>query len=129
MTDQAKKSVLIVEDNSDNSQLVEKILQFYGIDTVIAPHGNAALDYCKTHHPDLILMDLSLPDIDGMEVTRQLRQLDQYKKLPIIAMTAHAMQGVSEKAKEAGIDDLLTKPFLPADLIHIVRRYLVTTLP
>ncbi len=118
-----KKNILIVEDNPDNSLLVEKILNYYGIDTTITSHGIAAIEYCKEHTPDLILMDLSLPDIDGMEVTRQLRLMEQYKKLPIVAMTAHAMPGVNEKAKEAGIDDLLTKPFLPNDLIQMVQRY------
>lgn len=119
-----KKEVLIVEDNEDNSILAEKILNYYGFKTVISPHGKAALLYCETHQPDLILMDLSLPDIDGMEVTRQLRKKENYRKVPIIALTAHAMRGIQETTQEAGLDDFLAKPFLPNDLITIVRKYL-----
>lgn len=120
----SEKQILIVEDNEDNSLLAEKILKYYGFKTVITSHGNAALEYCETHQPDLILMDLSLPDIDGMEVTRLLRQKTQYQHTPIIALTAHAMRGIQETIQEAGLDDFLTKPFLPNDLINIVRKYL-----
>jgi CheY-like chemotaxis protein len=118
------KEVLIVEDNEDNSLLAEKILSYYGFKTVVTPHGNAALQYCETHQPDLILMDLSLPDIDGMEVARLLRKKNQYKNVPIIALTAHTMRGIQETTQEAGLNDFLSKPFLPNDLITIVRKYL-----
>jgi two-component system, cell cycle response regulator DivK len=118
------KEVLIVEDNEDNSLLAEKILKYYGFKTVVTPHGTAALEYCQTHQPDLILMDLSLPDIDGMEVTRLLRKKVEYQYTPIIALTAHAMRGIQETTQEAGLNDFLTKPFLPNDLINIVRKYL-----
>ena len=73
MTESTKK-ILIIEDNEDNSSLVEKILSYYGFNTFVASHGKAALLYCETHQPDLILMDLSLPDIDGIELTRLLRE-------------------------------------------------------
>jgi two-component system cell cycle response regulator DivK len=118
------KEVLIVEDNEDNSRLAEKILNYYGFKTAVVPHGNAALQYCETHQPDLILMDLSLPDIDGMEVTRQLRKQPKYQQTPIIALTAHVMHGIQETTEEAGLNDFLAKPFLPHDLINIVRKYL-----
>lgn len=118
------KEVLIVEDNEDNSLLAEKILKYYGFKPVIAPHGNAALQYCDTHQPDLILMDLSLPDIDGMEVTRILRKKEQFQHIPIIALTAHVMKGIQESAKDAGLDDFLAKPFLPNDLYNIIRKHL-----
>jgi CheY-like chemotaxis protein len=122
---QEKKEVLIVEDNEDNSLLAQKILSYYGFNTHISSHGNEALKYCETNQPDLILMDLSLPDIDGMEVTRILRKKQGYKNTPIIALTAHAMRGIQEISQEAGLNDFLTKPFLPNDLIAIVRKYLV----
>lgn len=118
------KMVLIVEDNEDNSLLAEKILTYYGFQAVIAATGAAALDYCETHHPDLILMDLSLPDIDGFEVARLLRGKTYFQKLPIIAITAHAMHGIEEMALQVGMNDFLTKPFLPNDLIVIVKKYL-----
>ena len=118
------KEVLIVEDNEDNSMLAEKILQYYGFKTVVTPHGRAALQYCETHVPDLILMDLSLPDLDGMEVTRLLRKKPNYQNVPIIALTAHAMRGIQETTQEAGLNDFLAKPFLPNDLMALVRKYL-----
>lgn len=117
-------TILIVEDNEDNSLLAEKILKFYGYLTVIVPHGKAALQYCETHLPDLILMDLSLPDLDGIEVTRLLRKKEQYQQIPIIALTAHAMHGIQNTTEEAGLNDFLLKPFIPTDLIDIIRKYL-----
>lgn len=123
-TSAGAKEVLIVEDNEDNSLLAEKILNYYGFKTSVMPHGQAALQYCQTHLPDLILMDLSLPDIDGIELTRLLRQQQGYQSIPIIALTAHAMRGIQESTREAGLNDLLIKPFLPNDLIKLVRKYL-----
>jgi CheY-like chemotaxis protein len=118
------KEILIVEDNEDNRLLAEKILNYYGFKTAYASNGKGALEYCETHHPDLILMDLSLPDIDGMEVTRLLRKKSFYQQIPIIALTAHALHGIQETAQEAGLNDFLAKPFLPNDLINLVRKYL-----
>lgn len=118
------KVILIVEDNEDNSLLVFKILTHYGYKPVIAPHGHAALQFCETEQPALILMDLSLPDIDGMEVTRLLRKKKPFEKLPIIAITAHAMQGIRETTQEAGLNDFIAKPFLPEQLIDIIKKYL-----
>lgn len=117
------KEILIVEDNEDNSLLAEKILRYFGFKTFIAPHGNAALEYCKGHQPDLILMDLSLPDIDGLEVTRILRENPQFHNVPIIAISAHALSSFGDN-QEAGLNDFITKPFLPNDLINIVRKHL-----
>jgi CheY-like chemotaxis protein len=118
------KEILIVEDNEDNRLLAEKILNYHGFKTVTASHGKEALQYCETHQPDLILMDLSLPDVDGMEVTRLLRKKPQYQHVPIIALTAHALHGIQELTQEAGLNDFLAKPFLPNDLIHLVQKYL-----
>lgn len=119
-----QKEILIVEDNEDNSLLVEKILNYYGFKTAVALNGNEALQYCETHQPNLILMDLSLPDIDGIEVTRLLRKKPQYQQIPIIALTAHTLHGIQETTQEAGLNDFLAKPFLPNDLINLVRKYL-----
>ena len=119
-----EKMILIVEDNEDNSFLAEKVLKYYGFETYVIPHGEEALHYCETNIPDLILMDLSLPDIDGLEVTRQLRNKEQFKAIPIIAVTAHATPNIQEVADQSGMTDFLTKPFLPTDLVSIVRKYL-----
>lgn len=118
------KEILIVEDNEDNSLLAEKILNYYGFKTVTSPHGQGALQYCETHHPDLILMDLSLPDIDGIEVTRLLRKKKEYQSTPIIALTAHSMQTLQKLSQEAVLNDFIIKPFLPQELITIVRKHL-----
>jgi CheY-like chemotaxis protein len=119
-----KKIILIVEDNEDNSILVEKILNYYDFQTVTVQKGQEALSYCEIHVPDLILMDLSLPDIDGIEVTRQLRLKDSFQKIPIIALTAHTMKGTYEMTQEAGLNDFLAKPFLPNHLVNLVRKHL-----
>lgn len=118
------KEILIVEDNEDNRLLAEKILNYYGFKTAIAQNGQETLEYCETHQPDLILMDLSLPDIDGMEITRLLRKKSHYQHVPIIALTAHALHGIQETTQEAGLNDFLAKPFLPNDLLDLVRKYL-----
>ncbi len=118
------KEVLIIEDNEDNSLLAEKILNYYGFKTVVTSHGQAALRYCDTHLPDLILMDLSLPDMNGIEVTRLLRKKDEFQSVPIIALTAHAIKGIHETTQKAGLNDFLAKPFLPNDLMILVRKYL-----
>lgn len=118
------KKILLVEDNEDNSVLVEKILTYYGFKVVIVSNGESALEYCEKNQPDLILMDLSLPDIDGMEVSRMLRKKSEFQHTPIIALTAHTLHGIQELTQEAGINDLLAKPFLPNDLIEFVQKYL-----
>lgn len=123
MTDKIKE-ILIVEDNEDNSALAEKILNYYGFKTVITTGGSAALEYCEKNQPDLILMDLSLPDIDGIEVTRMLRKKSAYRTIPIIALTAHAMPGIQETTQEAGLNDFIAKPFFPKDLITTINKYL-----
>lgn len=119
-----KKKILIVEDNEDNRILADKILKYYGFETFLAPHGEAALQFCESMVPDLILMDLSLPDIDGLEITRLLRKKEQFKSIPIIALTAHTLHGIEETTHEAGLDDFLAKPFLPNDLINLMHKYL-----
>jgi CheY-like chemotaxis protein len=115
-------NILIVEDNEDNSLLAAKILNYYGFPTTIVTNGQDALNYCDNHFPSLILMDLSLPDLDGREVARRLKNQEQYKHIPIIALTAHAMRSITKP--DSDFDELLTKPFLPEDLMILVRKYL-----
>ena len=118
------KLILIVEDNEENLLLAEKILNFYGYQTMSASLGQVALQYCDANQFDLILMDLSLPDIDGLEVTRLLRKRENFQEVPIIALTAHAMRGIQETTEEAGMDAFLAKPFLPDDLIELITKYI-----
>lgn len=115
--------ILIVEDNIDNSVLIEKILNHYGFETHICSTGQLALDYCSTHIPDLILMDLSLPDFDGLEITKKLKEKKEFANVPIIAVTAYAFREVEELTSKNGFSGFIVKPFIPADFIEVVRQH------
>ena len=109
--------ILVVEDAPDNQVLVEQVFQDSGYRVTCIQDGQAALDWLETNHPDLILLDLSLPEVDGWEVARQLKASDRTAQIPIIAVTAHAMKGDKEAAIASGCDDYLTKP-LDIDLLE-----------
>jgi CheY-like chemotaxis protein len=102
--------ILLVEDNEMNRDMLSRRLERRGYEVVIAVDGQQGVALAQSTRPDLILMDMSLPVIDGWEATRQLKAKDGMKKTPIIALTAHAMSGDREKALEAGCDDYDTKP-------------------
>jgi two-component system cell cycle response regulator DivK len=102
--------ILLVEDNEMNRDMLSRRLERRGYEVVIAVDGQQGVDLAQSAHPDLILMDMSLPVIDGWEATRKLKGLGPMKATPIIALTAHAMSGDREKALEAGCDDYDTKP-------------------
>ena len=102
--------ILLVEDNEMNRDMLSRRLERRGYQVIIAVDGQQGVDLAKSETPELILMDMSLPVIDGWEATRQLKALDSMKHIPVIALTAHAMSGDREKALEAGCDDYDTKP-------------------
>jgi CheY-like chemotaxis protein len=102
--------ILLVEDNEMNRDMLSRRLQRKGFDVAIAVDGRQGVEMAKADGYDLILMDMSLPEIDGWEATRQLRAEPATQEVPIIALTAHAMAGDREKALEAGCDDYDTKP-------------------
>jgi CheY-like chemotaxis protein len=102
--------ILLVEDNEMNRDMLSRRLQRKGYDVAIAVDGAAGLELARSDGPDLILMDMSLPVMDGWEATRRLKEDEQTKGIPVIALTAHAMAGDREKALEAGCDDYDTKP-------------------
>ena len=102
--------ILYVEDNEDNVYVVQLRLARAGYTVLVAPDGERGLAMAATERPDLILMDLSLPGLDGWEVTRRLKSWPATKHIPIIALTAHAMTGDREKALAAGCDDYDSKP-------------------
>lgn len=102
--------LVLVEDNEDNRDMLSRRLQKKGYDVAIAVNGEEALDVVRHEVPDLVLMDISLPVMDGFEATRRLKADEVTKNIPIIALTAHAMSGDREKAIEAGCDDYDTKP-------------------
>jgi len=102
--------ILLVEDNEMNRDMLSRRLARKGYDVALAVDGRQGVEMAQTGDYDLVLMDMSLPEIDGWEATRLLRQADATMNLPIIALTAHAMAGDREKAMEAGCDDYDTKP-------------------
>lgn len=102
--------ILLVEDNEMNRDVMFRLLSRRGYQVVFAEDGEAAIDQAIREKPDLVLMDISLPKIDGYEATRRLRELDSSREIPIIALTAHAMTSDREKAFEAGCTDFETKP-------------------
>ncbi len=119
--------ILVVEDAPDNQVLVEQVFQDSGYNVICIQDGQAALDWVEKNYPDLILLDLSLPEIDGWEVARQLKASDRTAKIPIVAVTAHAMKGDREAAIASGCDDYLTKP-LDIDLLEAcVKQWLAKT--
>jgi CheY-like chemotaxis protein len=118
--------ILVVDDYQDAREMYAEYLQFSGFRVAEARNGNEALDQAFALKPDLILMDLSLPGMDGWEATRVLKADERTKHIPVVALTGHALAGASEGAKKAGCDSFVTKPCLPDDLVVEVRRMLAT---
>ena len=102
--------ILLVEDNEMNRDMLSRRLERKGFEVVIAVDGKAGIDMASSSNPDIILMDLSLPVIDGWEATRRIKADPATQTIPVIALTAHAMAGDEQKALEAGCDDYDTKP-------------------
>ena len=118
------KKILIVDDNQDGRELVVKVLKTRGYQTIEAVDGEEALEKAVAERPDLILMDRSLPKIDGYEVTRRLKGQEEFKDVPIVALTAHAMRGEREKALEAGCEGYISKPINVRELPELILSYL-----
>lgn len=104
------KKILIVEDNEINLKLIRTVLKAKGFLLAEARDGEEALKSLTSERPDIILMDIQIPKVDGLEVTRRIRGMDDFKDRPIIALTAHAMEGDREKILEAGCDGYIAKP-------------------
>ena len=120
------KKVLVVEDDQDNREMVLKVLKYNGYGVIEAVDGQEAIEKAKTENPDLILLDLYIPKMDGYEVTRTLKGDQDLKHIPIIALTAHAMKGNREEALAAGCDGYIAKPInvreLPQQIEQFLRR-------
>ena len=102
--------ILLVEDNEMNRDMLSRRLIRRGYEVIMAEDGAAGVETARTHRPDLVLMDMSLPVMDGWEATRQLKASEELRSIPVIALTAHAMAGDEEKALDAGCDAYETKP-------------------
>jgi len=121
------KRILIVEDNELNRDVLSRRLVLRGYDVIVAEDGRQGLALADLHQPDLILMDLGLPEIDGWECVRRLRANAASQSIPIVALTAHAMTGDRERALAAGCDEFDTKPIDFAALLTKMTRLLENT--
>ena len=120
------KTVLIVEDNELNMKLFHDLLDAHGYSILQTKDGMEALDIAREHHPDLILMDIQLPEVSGLEVTKWLKDDPELKAIPVIAVTAFAMKGDEERIREGGCEAYLSKPISVAKFIETVRHFLGT---
>jgi len=121
---QLKGRILLTEDNTINQQVARELLENFGLLVVIAENGQKAVDYVHNNDFDLVLMDLQMPVMDGLQATRLIRQEQKFKHLPVIAMTAHAMEGDKEHCLTAGMDDYLSKPIDPEKLHQMMLKWL-----
>jgi two-component system cell cycle response regulator DivK len=115
--------VLIAEDNTKNMKLVRDVLEAKGYRTLEATTGERAVELANEHLPDLILMDVQLPGIDGIDALGRLRNNNRTASIPVLAVTAQAMQGDRERFLDAGFDDYISKPIDIVDFVSVVRRY------
>ena len=118
-----KKRILVVEDQLDNRQILHDLLTNAEFDIVEAENGEEAISCAKASRPDLILMDIQLPILDGYEATRRLKADADLKSIPIIVVTSYALSGDEEKARLAGCDDYVAKPFSPRLLLAKIKEY------
>jgi two-component system cell cycle response regulator DivK len=118
------KRILIVEDNDLNMKLLHDLLEAKGYATLQTKDGREALKLARQHRPDLILMDIQLPEVSGLEVTRWIKADDDLTTIPIIAVTAFAMKGDEEKIREGGCEAYIAKPISVTNFLQTVRRFL-----
>jgi two-component system cell cycle response regulator DivK len=119
------EKILIVEDNPQNMRLVEMALSAESYFLLEATNGEEALEIAKQERPDLIIMDVQLPQMSGLEVTRKLREIPEFNRTPIIAVTAYAMKGDEEKALDAGCSAYLSKPIRARELPNLIAKMLL----
>src|ERR1044071_6062951 len=123
LTKMAKK-VMIVEDNELNMKLFRDLIEASGYDTVRTRSALDALELARTHRPDLILMDIQLPEVSGLEVTKWLKEDDDLRSIPVIAVTAFAMKGDEEKIRNGGCEAYIAKPISVAGFMSTIERFL-----
>ena len=118
------KRILVVEDHEENRRIVRDLLTSAGYEMIEAVTGEEGVKLAETQRPDLILMDIQLPGLDGYEATRRIKANPALSRIPIIAVTSYALSGDDVKAREAGCDAYVTKPFSPRALLAKIREYL-----
>ncbi len=118
------KTVLIVEDNELNMKLFHDLLEAHGINTIETYDGKNVLDLAREKKPDLILMDIQLPEVSGLDVTKWLKEDEELKHIPVIAVTAFAMKGDEQKIREGGCEDYISKPISVGKFMETINQYL-----
>ena len=119
-----KKTILVIEDNEDNRRIMRDLLTSGGYEVIEAVTGEEGVTAAEAYRPDLILMDVQLPGMDGYEATERIKANPSLQKVPIIMVTSYALSGDDVKAFEAGCDDYVSKPFSPRKLLAKIREYL-----
>lgn len=117
------KKILVVEDTNDNLEILQLVLEREGYAVLVATDGLKGVAMAKSEKPDLVLMDIRIPEIDGYEATRRIKADPVTAAIPVIAVTSYAMSGDRKKSMDAGCNDYITKPYLPPDLIAMVRKF------
>ncbi len=118
------KKVLIVEDNELNMKLFNDLLIAHGYQTIQTRNGVEAVDLARRNHPDLILMDIQLPEVSGLQVTQWIKDDEELRAIPVIAITAFAMKGDEEKIRQGGCEAYLSKPISVVKFLETVRNYI-----
>lgn len=118
------KRILVVEDQEDNLRIMRDLLSNAGFEVIEARNGNQAVSVTEAERPDLILMDIQLPELDGLEATRLIKDNPEIGHIPVIAVTSYALMGDNEKAMDAGCDAYFAKPVSPRILLAKIREYL-----
>jgi two-component system cell cycle response regulator DivK len=118
------KTVLVVEDNELNMKLFHDLLEANGYDIVQTRNGLEAIDLAREHRPDLILMDIQLPEVSGLEVTKWIKEDDDLRTIPVIAVTAFAMKGDEERIRQGGCEAYLSKPISVSKFVETVKTFL-----
>ena len=117
------KTILIVEDNELNMKLFNDLLEAHGYQTVQARNGVEAVDLARKHHPNLILMDIQLPEVSGLQMTQWIKDDESLRSIPVVAITAFAMKGDEEKIRQGGCEAYLSKPISVVKFLETVRNY------
>lgn len=120
-----QQTILIVEDNELNMKLFNDLLEAHGYATVKTREGTRVLELTRAHLPDLILMDIQLPEVSGLDLIRWLKEAEDLKHIPVIAITAFAMKGDEDRIRETGCNDYISKPISVLSFIETVRKHLV----
>jgi len=117
------KRILVVEDQEDNRRIIRDLLASVGYELIEATDGEAGVRLAESERPDLILMDIQLPVLDGHEATRRIKQNPELRHIPIIVVTSYALSGDDQKAMAAGSDGYVAKPFSPRQLLAMIRKF------